>query len=72
MKCLYEVWGYLKKFPNKSIVICPQDPVNEESLQAVCLKTDPGCSELNEISRYSCRSIHNTESRGRLADMCML
>ena len=71
MKCLYKVWGYLKKFPNKSIGICPQDPVDEESLQAVCLKTDPGCCELNEISRYSCRNIHNTVLRSRLADMYM-
>ena len=57
------IWsvGCLKKFPNKSIVICPQNPVDEESLQAVCLKTDPGCYELNEISRYSCRSIHSKQ-----------
>jgi len=31
---LLHVWGYLKKFPNKSIGICVQDPVHEEPLEA--------------------------------------
>jgi hypothetical protein len=32
MKRLRRVWGYLKKFPNKSIGICAQDPVLEGPL----------------------------------------
>ena len=27
---LFRVWGYLKKFPNKSIGMCTQDPMHEE------------------------------------------
>ena len=30
---LFRVWGYLKKFPNKSIGICAQDLVYEEPLE---------------------------------------
>jgi hypothetical protein len=33
MKRLFRVWGYLKKFPNKSIGICAQDPVYEQPLE---------------------------------------
>ena len=35
---LFRVWGYLKKFPNKSISICAQDPVYKEPLEE--LKAD--------------------------------
>jgi hypothetical protein len=33
MRRLFKVWGYLKKFPNKSIGICAEDPVYEEPLE---------------------------------------
>ena len=30
---MFRLWGYLKKFPNKLIGICAQDPVYEEPLE---------------------------------------
>ena len=32
LRRLFRVWGYLKKFPNKSIGICAEDPIYEQPL----------------------------------------